>query len=119
MKNSDNLQTPLHLLAESGAEGAFVLVEDLVKAAPWILKATDTMNNTALDRARYCKNREMAKAILELYTGEERAANEAESSGAASKKRGYFATMLFGKKKEEDGSVNFSLLKQQDVGVRV
>lgn len=127
IKTADNLQTPLHALAESGAEGAFVLVEELVLAAPWVLRATDMMQNTALDRARYVKNKEMVRAILSMYGSEEGAvpgvANEAESSAAAvaPKKRGYFSTMFFGKSKDdEDGSVNFSLLnKDRGDGVRV
>lgn len=125
MKTADNLQTPLHALAESGAEGAFVLVEELVLAAPWALRATDIMHNTALDRAKYVKNKEMVRAILSMYDSEEEAlpgvANESSAAADAPKKRGYFSTMLFGKSKdEEDGSVSFSLLdKSREGGVRV
>lgn len=125
MKTADNLQTPLHALAESGAEGAFVLVEDLVRAAPWALRATDMMHNTALDRAKYLKHQEMVQAILSMYSPEERAvpggvANEAGSSFAAvaPKKRGYLSTMLFGRSKAEEAeaSDSFSLLDKTHQG---
>lgn len=114
IKTADNFQTPLHMLAESGAEGAHVLVEELVNAAPKILKAKDNMQNTALDRAKYLKNTEMVNAILSLYSAEEREANEADMS--TRKSRGYFTTLLFGKQREdeEDSSATFSLLKPRN-----
>ena len=91
-----------------------------MKAAPWIVRAKDNLQNTALDRAKYLKNREMVNAILSVHSAEEKEANETLFSTAAPKRRGYFATLLFGKAKEDvEPSATFSLLKPQVDGVRV
>jgi ankyrin repeat protein len=121
VKTADNQCTPLHTLAESGALGAHVLVAELVTAAPWILKHSDMMHNTALDRAKYVKNKDMIQALLAMYGAEGGVANDTESGSAAGpKKRGYFSTLLFGKSKEQEASEGFSLLRKiQEPAVQV
>mmetsp|Transcript_14452 Transcript_14452/g.23760 ORF Transcript_14452/g.23760 Transcript_14452/m.23760 type:complete len:186 (+) Transcript_14452:292-849(+) len=112
VRKADNQQTPLHLLAESGADGASVLVEELVQAAPWSLRHTDMLQNTALERARHSKNAEMVRELLAQYDQEEGFANENEAGrfGAAAQPatRGYLTTLFFGKK--EEANAGFQLL---------
>jgi len=115
VKLADNQQTALHLLADSGSREGAVLVELLVQAAPWALTATDSLGNTPLDRAKRGKNQEMVAAImgaLAVASGGSLVANDLLDTAAAGpkKKRGYFATMLFGKVTED--SDHFSLLTQ-------
>ena len=65
VRPADSQQTPLHLLAEAGH--GHELVVHLVKAAPWCLIATDSFGQTALDKAKYARNKEMVAALEAEY----------------------------------------------------